>query len=167
MWDVVLFSSMKINQWKALSLQYTKNFNTPANNSATNYSLLTIGTELSACILITFLHVILRNKTWFDPNQRISFSYKVRSSDGCKKEIIIFFFLKKKKYIYISINIDWINVWKKIRPERDLNPRPRTLVGCDDHYTIRTTMLATRQSTMWFTWYGTRYPGKFSFYVTG
>ena len=29
-------------------------------------------------------------------------------------------------------------------------PSPPTLVGCDNHYTIRTTMLATQQSTMWF-----------------
>jgi len=107
-WIFVLFVSMKINQWKAYKLKI-KYFNTTPNNSATNYTLLTIGTERLACKLITFLHVIQRS--WFDSNQRISQSFKVISHwfdqnvpffrvTAVKKERIIFLF--KKRYRYIS-----------------------------------------------------------------
>ena len=53
-----------------------------------------------------------------------------------------------------------VNVWKKVCPERDLNPRPPKLVGCDHHYTTRTTMLATQPSKRWFTWSRRGPPGK-------
>ena len=53
--------------------------------------------------------------------------------------------------LYTPSNIFWINIWKKIRPK------------CDNHYTTRTTTLATQQSKVWLTWFrDVGLPGNFS-----
>jgi len=97
-WIFVLFLSMKINQWKAIRLKL-RILIRQQNNSATNYSLLTLGTELLACKLITFLHVIQRS--WFDSNQRISLSYKVISHNSIKTCLFSERRLLERRELYI------------------------------------------------------------------
>ena len=72
--------------------------------------------------------------------------------------------IRKKPWPYTPrIIIYWINVWKKIRPSGIwTHVLPHTSRVWYPDYVIMTTMLATQQSKMWFTRYGTWSPGKFS-----